>query len=71
MVTGGAVASDDSSTLLCYWTPANNNWHEVGCRICWAAWRYGRIQDHTRRIFSGTEYISCSGNINNNQENAM
>lgn len=63
MVTGGALASDDNSTVLCYWTPADHNWHEVGCCICWGAWRNGWIQACTWRFFSRTEYIGCSGKV--------
>ena len=64
MVAGCALAFNDCSTLLWYWTPANNNWYETRCCICWAAWRYGWIQDGIGRIFSRTKYFSSSGNTN-------
>ena len=63
MVAGGALGFDDNSILLCYWTPANHNWHEVGCRICWAPWRNGWIQTCIGRTFCRTKLVGCSGKL--------
>lgn len=71
MVTGSTLGSDDNSALLCYWTPANINWHEIGCWICWAARRNGWIQACIGRVFGRTKLPGCPGKVNNDQKLVM